>query len=114
MRLPCDQAHPRIHTAKGDRLIAVQRYGIPTYHGDYCLTIDKSDSRSTQVTINQFNNSNLRPVVRLDTFSLVKSIPRDYSLILENRYHFYPDWRLLVSIPPSNDVLLIDELPAWK
>jgi hypothetical protein len=104
-----------IYSTKGELLVGAAKFsvGVPTYDKDYCLSFHSSNTgarRLAQVTICQNKAATLRPLVAFEAF--VNS--QEGSLPSRKRYHLYPASRLFVSIPLSDDALLLNELPAWK
>ena len=109
-----------IFTTEGELLGETPKHSVclPTFDDEYSLSfayLRTRSARKAQLTIHANENGKLRSLIVLDSIPFDAVInPKDGKLPLRKRYYLYPKSRRLISIPLSDDVLVIRDLPNWK
>ena len=88
-------------------------YSLPAQHGDYYLTIPTGRNRQNKdERIGVYLNGDARPLCRANDIELWDDInPWDREKIThDKRIHFIPDARVIVTLPPTNDRLILYRL----
>jgi len=92
-----------------------KRFQMPSVGSSYTISVDREDRKKKErATVNVHTGSAAEPMLSVSDLTLR---PGDYSdfhaqsrLTLDRRVFFFPDEKLIVTLPQSNDMLVLNDL----